>query len=238
MPINITDYTNNILKNISFSLEHGEDLIILGANGVGKTTLAKVLCGIFPSEAVRIDSITPSKIYGETRARLINYIPAKLDVFDDFITVREFLELGLIHGVARGQHPTTVDDVLQMLTIKHLADKACKLLSSGESQLLLIASALLHDAKYTIFDEPTANLDPKKMQILFNILKYDTLLQSKLVITHNLDLAYKLGFNILFLEDGSIKFHGSGSDFFEQSHLDRLFNGAVVKKNNNIVVKL
>jgi len=238
MPINITDYTNNILKNISFSLEHGEDLIILGANGVGKTTLAKVLCGIFPSEAVRIDSITPSKVYGETRARLINYIPAKLDVFDEFITVREFLELGLIRGVVGGQHPTTVDDVLQMLSIKHLADKACKLLSSGESQLLLIASALLHDAKYTIFDEPTANLDPKKMQILFNILKYDTLLQSKLIITHNLDLAYKLGFNILFLEDSSIKFHGSSSNFFDQSHLDTHYDGAVVKENNNIVVKL
>ncbi len=238
MPINITDYTNNILKNISFSLEYGEDLIILGANGVGKTTLAKVLCGIFPSEAVRIDSITPSKVYGETRARLINYIPAKLDVFDEFITVREFLELGLIRGVAREQHPTTVDDVLQMLSIKHLADKACKLLSSGESQLLLIASALLHDAKYTIFDEPTANLDPKKMQILFNILKYDTLLQSKLIITHNLDLAYKLGFNILFLEDGSIKFHGSNADFFKQTHLDTIYDGSVEKYQNNIVVKL
>jgi len=237
MPIHINNYSNNILKDISFSVESGEHLIILGSNGVGKTTLAKVLCGITSSSAVRIDGVNPSKLYGEKRATLINYIPPKLDVFDEFITVREFLELGLISGIVREQHPT-VDDVLKRLSIEHLTDKACKMLSSGESQLLLIASALLHDARYTIFDEPTANLDPQKMQLLFKILKDSSHLQSKVIITHNLDLAYKLGFNILFLEDGAVKFHGANDDFFEQSHLDRLYNGSVVKENNNIVVKL
>jgi len=237
MPLTITNYTNSILKDISFSLKAGKHLIILGANGVGKTTLAKVLCGITPSDAVRIDNMTPSKVYGQTRARLINYIPAKLDVFDDFMTVREFLELGLRGGVVGALHPT-VDDVLGTLTIGHLSDKACKMLSSGESQLLLIASALLHDARYTIFDEPTANLDPKKMQLLFKILKDNSHLQSKIIITHNLDLAYKLGFNILFLEEGTVKFYGSSATFFDQAHLDTCYDGSVIKKHNDIVVKL
>jgi len=238
MPINITHYTNNILKDISFSVEDKDHLIILGSNGVGKTTLAKVLCGITPSDTIDVNGINPSKMYGEKRARLINYIPAKLDVFDEFITVREFLELGLISAVVVGQHPTTVDEILDKLTIGHLSEKACKMLSSGESQLLLIASALLHDARYTIFDEPTANLDPQKMQVLFSILKDNSHLQSKIIITHNLDLAYKLGYDILFLEDGAIKFHGSNDDFFEQAHLDKLYDGSVLKENNNIVVKL
>lgn len=237
MPINITHYENSILKNISFSLEYGKHLIILGANGVGKTTLAKVLCGITPSDAVRIDGILPCKVYGKKRASLINYIPAKLDVFDAFITVREFLGLGLINGIVSKQHPC-VDDVLDKLNIKHLADKACKILSSGESQLLLIASALLHHARYTIFDEPTANLDPKKMQLLFALLKEQSHLQSKIIITHNLDFAYKLGYDILFLEEGVVKFHGSGASFFEQAHLDILYHGSVAKDNHNIVVKL
>jgi len=238
MPLHINNYINSILKNISFSLESGKHLIILGSNGVGKTTLAKVLCGITPSNAVRIDGIIPSKRYSEKRATLINYIPPKLDVFDEFITVREFLVLSQSHGVVRGQHPTTVDDVLKRLSIRHLSDKACKMLSSGESQLLLIASALLHDARYTIFDEPTANLDPQKMQMLFAILKDESLLQSKLIITHNLDLAYKLGYDILFLEDGVVKFHGSNADFFTQTHLDTLYDGSVIKHQDNIVVKL
>ena len=238
MPMKIDNYSDDILKDISFILESGEHLIILGSNGVGKTTLAKVLCGITPSTAVSIDTITPSETYGKRRAKLINYIPPKLNIFDEFITVHEFLELGFMGGAVRAQHPTRINDVLKKLHITHLAEKACKMLSSGESQLLLIASALLHNARYTIFDEPTANLDPKKMQLLFGLLKDDHLLQSKLIITHNLDLAYKLGYNILFLEEGAIKFYGSSSDFFTQEHLDRLYDGSVEKHKNNILVKL
>ena len=171
-------------------------------------------------------------MYGEKRTRLINYIPPKLDVFDEFITVREFLELGLREGVVG------VASVLQKLHITHLENKSCHTLSSGESQLLLIASALLHDALYTIFDEPTANLDPQKMQMLFKVLKDPSTLSSKLIITHNLDLAYKLGFDILFLEEGAVKFHGASSKFFSQEHLDVLYDGAVEKNGNTIVVRL
>jgi len=238
MPVKIDNYSNSILKEISFSLKAGEHLIILGSNGVGKTTLAKVLCGMTPSTSVSIDGINPSKLYGEKRAKLINYIPPKLDIFDEFITVREFLELGFMSGVVGSQHLTGIDEVLEKLHITHLSEKNCKALSSGESQLLLIASALLHDACYTIFDEPTANLDPQKMQLLFTLLKDKTVLQSKVIITHNLDLAYKLGYNILFLEEGAVKFHGSNADFFTQTHLDVLYDGSVEKTANNIVVKL
>ena len=234
--LNIDNYSNTILRDISFTLEAGENLIILGSNGVGKTTLAKVLCGVTPTNSVSIEGINPSKVYGQKRAKLINYIPPKLDVFDEFITVREFLELGFF-GVVVGQHPT-IKDALEKLHISHLVDKACKALSSGESQLLLIASALLHDARYTIFDEPTANLDPQKMQLLFGLLKDEATFKSKIIITHNLDLAYKLGYNILFLEEGKVKFHGTSHDFFAQEHLDTLYNDSVEKQANNIVVKL
>ena len=235
--LNIDHFSNAILHDISFTLEAGEDLIILGSNGVGKTTLAKVLCGISPSASVNIENINPSKMHGTKRAKLINYIPPKLDIFDEFITVKAFLELGLI-GVVGAQHPMGITDVLQHLHISHLVNKRCHTLSSGESQLLLIASALLHDAHYTIFDEPTANLDPQKMQLLFQILKSKQHLKSKIIITHNLDLAYKLGYNILFLAEGKVKFHGTSADFFAPVHLDALYEGSVEKQANNIVVKL
>jgi len=234
--LKIDNYSNVILEDISFSLEERENLIILGSNGVGKTTLAKVICGLTPSSSVNINNTNPSKVYGKKRAKLINYIPPKLDVFDEFITVKMFLELGFI-GVVGAQHPT-IAEVLEKLHILHLQEKTCKTLSSGESQLLLIASALLHNAHYTIFDEPTANLDPKKMQLLFQILKSKQHLKSKIIITHNLDLAYKLGYNILFLAEGKVKFHGTSTDFFAPAHLDALYEGSVEKQANNIVVKL
>jgi iron complex transport system ATP-binding protein len=232
MPLKITNFSNAILQNISFELAYGDNLIILGSNGVGKTTLAKVLSGIIASDSVNIDGLSPSKTFGVSRAKLINYIPPKLEIFDSFISVREFLELSCL------QSHLSIEKVLSTLQLTALASQKCQTLSSGQAQLLLIASALLHEAKYTIFDEPTANLDPQKMQMLFKLLQNAMPKESKIIITHNLNLAYKLGFDILFLDQGKIAFHGASEAFFEATHLHALYDGAVIKENNTIMVKL
>jgi iron complex transport system ATP-binding protein len=232
MLLTIDNFSNNILKEVSFKLKCGDNLTILGSNGVGKTTLAKVLCGIDPSDCVTINSLKLSNISGVKRAELINYIPSKLNIFDEYITVQKFLELGTFHKNLK------VDEALELLQIYHLKNSSCHTLSSGESQLLLMASALLHNATYTIFDEPTANLDPQKIQLIFSILKNKSMLQSKIIITHNLDLAYRLGFNILFLEEGRVKFHADSKSFFLQENLDKLYDGSVKNTIDNIVVNL
>jgi iron complex transport system ATP-binding protein len=230
--LTLKNYTNPILTNISFSLPKNKNLIILGSNGIGKTTLAKVLCGITSSESVMIDGINPSKIFGKERSKRINYIPPKLDVFDSFITVEEFLELSLLDS------NYTIESAMKKLEIEYLSEQACCKLSSGESQLLLMASACSHNAMYTIFDEPTANLDPQKIQLLFKLLKDETFVQSKIIITHNLDLAYKLGFDILYLANKEVQFLGSSEAFFQQENLDKLYQNSVQKVAGNIVVKL
>ena len=232
MPLTINNYADGILQGVSFEVQRGENLIILGANGVGKTTLAKVLCGLLPSDAVNIDGMIPSKTYGEERAKRINYIPAKMEVFDSYLTVAEFLSLSHFNQAI------SIDEALLKLNISHLKTQACQTLSSGESQLVLTASALLHGAVYTLFDEPTANLDPSRMKMLFELLKNDTTLPSKIIITHNLDLAYRLGFDVLYLQEGRVVFHGSSEAFFDQTHLDALYGGSVQKVNDHVVVAL
>ncbi len=232
MPLTINNYADGILHDVTFEVQRGENLIILGANGVGKTTLAKVLCGLIPSDAVNIEGMIPSKAYGEERAKRINYIPAKLEVFDSYLTVAEFLVLSHFNTAL------SIDEALLKLNISHLKTQACQTLSSGESQLVLSASALLHGADFTLFDEPTANLDPARMKMLFALLKNDTTLPSKLIITHNLDLAYRLGFDVLYLKEGRVAFHGSSEMFFDQTHLDTLYDGSVRKINNHVVVAL
>ena len=132
MPLIIDKYSSSILNNISFTLKAGKNLIVLGSNGVGKTTLAKVLCGITPSSSVSIEGINPSKMYGEKRTRLINYIPTKLDIFDAFITVHEFLKLSYFNNTISIKK--SIERTLEKLHILHLANKSCHTLSSGESQ--------------------------------------------------------------------------------------------------------
>ena len=229
--LKINNYESVILRNISFELQN-KNLIILGSNGAGKTTLAKVLSGIIPSSSVFIEDKNPSSIYGESRTKLINYIPPKLEIYDDFMSVEEFLEINKLYT------HKSIYEVLQLLNIEYTKNKKCKNLSSGEAQLLLLASAILHNAKYTIFDEPTSNLDPIKIKNSFQILQDENILQNKIIITHNLNLAYKLGFDILFIKDGGIAFNDSSEQFFSDANLQLFFSDSVKKYDDNIVVNL
>jgi len=229
--LKINNFTNYILKDISFSLNN-KNLIILGSNGAGKTTLSKVLCGIIDNDSVTINNINPSKVYGDKKTKLINYIPAKLDIFDDYMSVKEFLELNKLYSNLK------IDDVLDMLEISYLKNKSCKTLSSGESQLLLYASAVLHNAMYTILDEPTSNLDPKKVKMIYGNLQNKDILQNKIIISHNLNLSFKLGYDILYLENGKIIFDGTSKQFFETSNLYKFFGSSVKKVDDNILVDL
>jgi len=195
--------------------------VILGSNGAGKTTLAKAIVNLVENSAVTIDNTKFSEMSAKERARVVNFVPSKLEIFDEYIDVHEFLELSLLNGTPYEE----IENVLRRLEIDHLKNKSCSAISSGESQLVLCASALLHNATLTLFDEPTANLDSDKKIKIFELLKNDN--RFKIVITHDLNLAFKLGFRVVFLQKGSIVYDGRCEDFFEEENLNRLFGHSI-----------
>ncbi len=231
--LEIKDYNSSILHEISFSLKENENLIILGQNGAGKSTLAKVLSNLIENDKVNLFGENIDDLSYSKRASLINYIPPKLTIFDEYITLREFLELSFINNIDNKK----LDDVIKFLNLKKLENKFCRSFSSGEKQLLLLASAIIHDAKITIFDELTANLDINRLKEVYDIFN-SNLLQQKIIITHNLDLAYALKFKVLFLNDGIIEFYGKHEEFFENKNLNRFYNESIQKINNHLVVNL
>jgi len=231
--LEIKEYNSSILHEISFCLKENENLIILGENGAGKSTLAKVLSNLISNEKVKLFGENISKISDFKRAKLINYIPPKLSIFDEYVTLREFLELSFISSVDNQK----VDEIIKLLNLKKLEDKYCKSFSSGEKQLLLLASAIIHDAKITIFDELTANLDICRLKEVYDIFNSD-LLQQKIIITHNLDLAYALKYKVLFLNDGIIEFFGEHEEFFSNENLKRFYNNTIIKLDKHLVVNL
>ena len=231
--LEINNYNSSILHEISFRLEDNENLIILGENGAGKSTLAKVLSNLIENDKVKIFNENINKMDDLKRAFLINYIPPKLSIFDEYITLREFLELSFISSVDNEK----INSVIKLLNLKKLENKYCKSFSSGEKQLLLLASSMIHDAEITIFDELTANLDISRLKEVFDIFNSD-LLKQKIVITHNLDLAYALKYKVLFLKDGIIEFFGSHDEFFDNKNLKRFYKDTIRKLDNHLVVNL
>jgi iron complex transport system ATP-binding protein len=231
--LEINNYNSSILHEISFSLSEYENLIILGENGAGKSTLAKVLSNLIENDKVKIFNQNINKMDYLKRAFLVNYIPPKLSIFDEYITLREFLELSFISFVDNEK----INKVIKLLNLKKLENKYCKSFSSGEKQLLLLASSIIHDAQITIFDELTANLDISRLKEVFDIFNGD-LLNQKIVITHNLDLAYALKYKVLFLKDGIIEFFGSHDEFFDNKNLKRFYKDTIRKLDNHLVVNL
>jgi len=230
--LQLLNYSSDILKNIHFKLKQKQSLIILGSNGAGKSTLAKLLCGINPSSTL-LNGKPISILKAKERTKEINYIPAKLEIFDEYITLNEYLDLSRIHTRLESKN------ILKLLEIEHLKDKPCQQLSSGEQQLTMIATAVLHNSKITIFDEPTSNLDPKKSRDVFSLLKSD-IFQSKIIITHDLNLAYKLGYDVMFIKDGRIDFFDKSKAFFNESMLDHYFGTSVkmLKNSKNITLTI
>ena len=229
--LQIKDFSNTILTNINFHLRENENLIILGSNGAGKSTLAKVLCGITNSDSVELFSKELRHLSASSRAELINYIPPKLEIFDEYISLREFLELSRLYSTL------SIDEVLELLDLSSLQNKPCISLSSGEQQLTMLASSILHNAKLTIFDEPTANLDPQKTLKVSKILRSEKI-QNRIIITHDLNLAHKLGYKILYILNGKIEFFDKNEKFFEESNLDKFFGTSLKRVDEYFVVNL
>ncbi len=224
-----------ILRDISFALQEGENLTILGANGVGKSTLAKLLCGLYRHpHTVTIENIPIETLDPVKRSASINYIPPKLQIYEQFIRVEDFLGLSRYRQTSKEEK---LHEVLDLLGLSAFKESFCTQLSSGEQQLLLLASALMHEAKITIFDEPTSNLDPQKTKTVFEILQGSQLAQ-KVVITHDLQFAYKLGYPILYLHEGKGLWYESAESFFNAKNLEKIFAGSVTKRCDTVVVAL
>ncbi len=231
MAIVVNTHSDTILHDISLKIPQGEHRCIVGANGAGKSTLAKVLCAIRPSKAVSVEGRSLHRLSPSERKEEINYIPPRLEIYDPYLRVRDYLEMSR-HSTRFG-----IDEAMEITGITPLQDHRCLTLSSGEAQLMMTAGALLHDARYTIFDEPAANLDPLHTRRLFGILKDERLFGTRIVITHHLDLAFHLGYDILCMEEGRIVFDGSSEDFFAQEALQRRYHGAIARYANHIVTE-
>ncbi len=219
-------YGNNvILKDIDIKIE--SHLSILGANGSGKSTLVRAVCALIPYEGeVLIEGLNAKELSLLEMAKSISYIPAKLENYDSFITLEDFVLLGRFAYKKSffeysDEDRAIADQKIKLLGLEHLKEHTVTSLSSGEQQLSLIAAALAQESKTIIFDEPTANLDPNNSKVIAHYIKKLKETHQVILITHDLHLACYIDSPVAFIKDKKV--HLYGRDFFDDEVLKELW---------------
>jgi len=201
-----------VLKDISFSVNKGEFISIVGRSGCGKSTLLYVLSTMDTdySGELLIDNEMVTHQSEQQLARIRN---AKIGfVFQFHYLINEFSVLRnvMLPALKLGRFTTKeiesrAMEKLKRVGVGHLAGKNANLLSGGEKQRVAIARAMINDPAIIMGDEPTGNLDSRNAQMVFDIFKElaESYRQTLLIVTHNQAFAENSG-RIIEMDDGKI----------------------------------
>ena len=211
---------NRVLKDISFCAASGENIGIIGANGIGKSTLMKILVGLL------LDYEGTVEVSGHpVNKKNLNHIREHIGyVFQDsdsqlFMSkVEDDVAFGPInYGLPEEEVQRRVDRALGMVHIEGLRNKQIYKLSGGEKKLVSIATILSMEPDIIIMDEPSIALDPKNRRNLMGILNEIKAL--KLIASHDLDFIMDTCSRTILLDEGSIIADGRTDEVMSDERL-------------------
>jgi len=211
---------NKAVNGISFLVNHGEAVGIIGANGAGKSTLLLLMMGvIFPEKGeVMVGDVHVTK-------KTLPMIRQRLGlVFQDpddqlfMTTVYDDVAFGpRNYKLEEKEVEERVLKALELVGILHLKDRAPYKLSGGEKRTAAIASVLSMQPDVLIMDEPTASLDPKSRRRIIQLLK--SFKHTKIITSHDLDMIMEICDRILVIKDGEILADGETSEILSNAEL-------------------
>jgi phospholipid/cholesterol/gamma-HCH transport system ATP-binding protein len=214
-----------ILDDISFTLNRGETLCILGRSGVGKSVSLRILMGFLKPQigSVRVEG---EEINGFTEEDMRAVRKRVTMVFQngalfDSMTVRENVAFPLRErgGLAEDQILEIVERLIMMVGAEDVADAFPGSLSTGRKRAVAMARALAAQPEVVLYDEPTTMVDPiiaRRLGDLIQRLKRQLGFTS-IVVTHDMRFAEKLADKVLFLDQGRASFYGPLKGFLESS---------------------
>jgi cobalt/nickel transport system ATP-binding protein len=211
---------NQVLNQLSFHIETGETVGLVGANGAGKSTLLKSIVGIMlPVEgSIEIDKISVTK-------KNLNKVREKVGVVfqnpEDQLfmsNVYDDIAFGLRnYGIVEDKISERIRGIVKSLGIERLLNHNSNKLSGGEKRLVAIATILVMQPSLVLFDEPTSFLDPRTRRNLIEMLRGFNM--TKLIATHDLDMALELCDRVIILSEGTIFKQGNAKELLSNQIL-------------------
>ncbi|MBM3192018.1 MAG: ABC transporter ATP-binding protein [Chlamydiae bacterium] len=201
-----------LLQDISFTVQEGSWVAVIGPNGSGKTTLLKLLMGFLkPTQG----SISLLGQLPHISHPYIGYVP-QVNIYDQKfpLSVVDVVLMGALSELTwYGAYPKSIkqkaDHVLHLVGLKHLKHRPFGTLSGGQAQRVLIARALIHDPKILFLDEPTANIDPETQKLILHLLASLKSSMTIIMVTHHLQSFIEHVDNVLCIQNTLTEFSPS-----------------------------
>lgn len=221
----------NILKDVSFSMQPGEILAVIGPSAAGKSTLSKVLVGVWKasSGSVRLDSAEVYRWNREDFGKHVGYLPQGIELFSGSIK----------QNIARMDDNPDPEKVIEAAKMAGAHEMILRLpdaydsdigptgsnLSGGQKQRVALARAFYGNPKLVILDEPNANLDEAGEIALSNCLKHAKAKSISVVVISHRPSVLSVVDKVLILQDGTVAFYGTQEEMGD--HIKTLKSGVI-----------
>jgi len=204
------------VDQLDLRVRAGELFAFLGPNGAGKTTTIKMVCGLLAPNAgtVRVGGHPATS---QEARQLLAYVPDQPYLYDK-LTGREFLRFVVeMYGIDRRLAALRIAELIETFELEEFIDELCENYSQGMKQRVVFASALVHDPKALVVDEPLVGLDPRSARIVKDIFVAQARAGvAVLMSTHLLSIAEELADTIGIVDHGRMLAHGSLADLREK----------------------
>ena len=219
----------NALKGVSFEVNEGEVVALIGANGAGKTTTLHTITGLLSAkngsviyDGVDISKIPPHKIVTMGMA----HVPEGRRVFQQ-LTVLENLKMGAFTRKDKKEMEETLKDVYHHFPrLEERKNQVAGTLSGGEQQMLAMGRAMMSKPKLVVMDEPSMGLSPLLVKEVFKIIEaMHKAGITVLLVEQNAKMALSIADRAYVLETGSISLSGTGKELMESEDIKKAYLG-------------
>ncbi|WP_028776258.1 ATP-binding cassette domain-containing protein [Shimazuella kribbensis] len=226
-------------KNISFEINKGDVVGLLGENGAGKTTLLRMISAILqPSEgSIHLDGIDIHKHPMKIKGKIGVLFGSETGLYDR-LTARENLTyFAKLYGLSQHETKARVDYLTVRFGMNEYLDRRVGNFSKGMRQKVTIARTLIHDPQIILFDEPTTGLDITSAN-MFRELIHQLRKEGKTIIfsSHIMEEVKQLCQSVIMIHKGELIYNGSIEDLYQQEESDDLnyiFMSRIIRGNNS-----
>jgi ABC-2 type transport system ATP-binding protein len=221
------------VDGLDLSVRPGELFAFLGPNGAGKTTTIKMICGLLAPSAgsVRVGGHEAST--REAR-QILGYVPDQPYLYDK-LTGREFLRFVVeMYGMDRARAERRIEELIETFEMAEFIDELCENYSQGMKQRVVFASALVHQPRVLVVDEPLVGLDPRSARIVKNLFVSQARSGAAVLMSiHLLTIAEELADRIGIVDRGRMLTVGTLAELREQAQHDGSLEDLFLKLTGN-----